>query len=473
MNKSNVGLNNMCNKTIQICLVILFLAILSMAFLRLSKTQNDKIREEIEEFTNKLKREDMEDVRYTKFAETFMEADEENKWENLTLFQAIDKCNNMSDCIGFNRENIGDREDGVCYPVMSKGKCHTARKGDFDQRHKAMNFNFYLKPDSELDKMNTTTADIFNKCVGDIELTMNREIMLKSYAHPDKHIGFYRNNIKLIGDELTHFHKLTAIKFKVVPGLEQSGTVSFKHMHTNKYLYRDENDRIICQKINSRSTDDRLRASFYLHDGLDDQIILVPAKLAGEKEESKVVTLNKNSLTLGVERLKDLQDKESATFDIVDVVKNISIITKRENLEQQNPSRTDGNSENNGKTEEGFSNNVDRMELYQYIESGLNENDFNTELKENTNNSQINIGKFKSLSSIDTAFDKILDTDTRNDNGENLFMKAVKFNRHLYDSNNGLNDQIRSNKDRIKKCVNNINNMMIQDMAKDHYYLKK
>lgn len=461
MSNPNKGLNKLCNNTIQICLTILFLAILSMAFLRLSKTKNDKLRDEIEKFTNKLKREDMQDVTYTKFAETFMETSEEEKWEDLTLYQAIDKCNNMANCIGFNRENIGDREDGLCYPVMVKGKCHTARKGHFDQRRKAMGFNFYLKPDSELDKMNMTTADVFNRCVGDIDMTMNREVMLKSFAHPDKYIGHHMNTIKLIGDELSHFHKLTAVKFKVIPGLDQSGTVSFKHMHTNKYLYRDENDRIIAHKINNKSTDDKLRTSFYLHDGLDDQIILVPAKLAGEREDSRVVVIDSHSHTLSVDKLKDLKDQEKATFDIVDVVKNLSVVNRREEKKDD-------------KVEEGFTNNnVSRMELYQYIDSGLDETDFNTELRENTNNSQINVGKFRSLSAIDTAFDKILETDTRDDHGESLFMKAVRFNRHLYDSNNGLRDKMSSNKNRLKKCVDDINNMMIQDMAKDHYYLKK
>lgn len=470
MNKSNMGLNNLCNKTIHICMTIIFLAILSMSFLRLSKTQNDIIREEIEEFTNKLKREDMKNVSYTKFSESFMETSEEDKWENLTLFQAIDKCDNMSDCIGFNRENIGDSEDGLCYPVMVKGKCHTGRKGNFDQRHKALGFNFYLKPDSELDKMNTSTSDVFNRCVGDIDMTMNREIMLKSFAHPNKHIGHHRNTTKLIGDELSQFHKLTAVKFKIVPGLEQSGTVSFKHMHTNKYLYRDENDKITCQKVNTRSTDDKLRASFYLHDGLDDQIILIPTSLGGERDDSRVVVLNKHSHILTVDKLKDLDKHDMATFDIVDVVKNISVINRRDDFEEYS---TKSESKSKFDVEEGFANNVSRMELYQYIDSGLDEKDFNDELRENTNNSQINVGKFRSLSSIDTAFDKILETDTRNDHGEKLFMKAVRFNRHLYDTNDGLKDKIRTTKNKIKQCVDDVNNMMIQDMAKDHYYYKK
>ena len=160
MDKLNMGLNNLCNKIIQICMTIVFLAILSMAFLRLSKTQNDRIREDIEEFTNKLKREDMKDIKYVKFAETFMETDKDDKWDGLTLYQAIDKCGGMPNCIGFNRENIGDNEDGICYPVKLKGKCHTSNKGNFDQRHYAIGFNFFLKPDSELDKINVTTAEI-------------------------------------------------------------------------------------------------------------------------------------------------------------------------------------------------------------------------------------------------------------------------------------------------------------------------
>jgi len=40
--------------------------------------------------------------------------------------------------------------------------------------------------------MNTKTADVFNRCVGDIDMTLNREIMLKSFAYPNKHIGHHK-----------------------------------------------------------------------------------------------------------------------------------------------------------------------------------------------------------------------------------------------------------------------------------------
>ncbi len=82
------------------------------------------------------------------------------------------------------------------------------------------------------------------------------------------------------------------------------------------------------------TTDDRLRASFYLHDGLDDKIILVPANLAGERTDARVVVLNKHSNTLAVDKLKDLKQKDTATFDIVDVVKNMSVITRREDVKE-------------------------------------------------------------------------------------------------------------------------------------------
>ena len=118
-------------------------------------------------------------------------------------------------------------------------------------------------------------------------------------------------------------------------------------------------------------------------------------------------------------------------------------------------------------------NDIDRMELYQYIDSGLTQSDFKKEYNENTNNNQINVGKFKTLSSIDSAFDKILDMPTQDDYGESMFLQTVKFNNHLYNADNGLRDRLKGGKRRIEKCIDELEKLMIQDVARDYNFLKK
>lgn len=472
-----------------------------------SNNSNQKLKEEIEEFRNQIQNQDIE---YLKFKETHLSLDDQNydklydgysgdgkgetSWKKMTLNQCIDRCNKMDNCIGFNRENIRDNEKGECQPIQLESKCYSSRKGDFDQRQEAMDMNLYYKKGSDLKRMN----NLMNKCIGDMELTLDRNILIKSYAFPTKHIGVTNNTVKLIGDETSKFLKLTACKFKVEAGLEGSGTLSFKHLHYDKYLYRDSNNNLVTHKIDRNSTDDKLRSSFHLYDGVSNQVMLICSKLRGEKNSNKAITCTPNGKLLKIVELDEIKNMELATFDIVDLINNITVISKRSEMDSKYESTSSTTNTNTKKNEpittkktdkftndiysvksdiEGFTNtesfnNIDRMELYQYIDSGLKEEDFIKEYNENTNNNQIDVGKFKTLSSIDAAFDKILDLDATNDGGENMFMQTIRFNKHLYDADNGLRDKLQDNKNRIQNCIDNLNKMMIQDMARDYNFLK-
>ena len=80
--------------------------------------------------------------------------------------------------------------------------------------------------------------------------------------------------------------------------------------------------------------------------------------------------------------------------------------------------------------------------MYQYLESGLKEEDYKKEKEENVNDmNQINIGKYKSLSDIDMAFDKILDGDKTIDYGKEVYQNTINFNNHLYDGENGISNK--------------------------------
>jgi len=257
---------------------------------------------------------------------------------------------------------------------------------------------------------------------------------------------------------------------------------------------------LVTHKIDRNSTDDKLRSSFHLYDGVSNQVMLICSKLKGEKNSNKVITCTPNGKLLKIIELDEIKDMELATFDIVDLISNITVISKRSEMDSKydstssttntNPNTIQNEPTTTKKTDkftndlysvksdiEGFTNtenfnDIDRMELYQYVDSGLKEEDFIKEYNENTNNNQIDVGKFKTLSSIDAAFDKILDIDATNDGGENMFMQTIRFNKHLYDADNGLRDKLRDNKDRIQNCIDNLNKMMIQDMARDYNFLQ-
>lgn len=475
------AINQQLNKILNKLGIVTFLLILTIVvcFLIYDRTENIFLRNEIEEFTNKLRNENIE---YLKFRETHLSTNNQdyNKlydgysgdgkgqavWSNMTLNQCVDRCNKMDNCIGFNRENINDTEKGDCEPLNLEGKCHSSRKGNFDQRQNAIQKNLFYKKRSD-DKVN----DLINRCIGDIDMTLDRNILIKSYAFPQRHIGCKKNDVKLFGNELSKFLKLTACKFKVSSGLEGTGTVSFKHLHSDKYLFRDSNDNIVCSKVDMNSTDEKIRSSFYLFDGLSNQITIVCAKLRGEKNTDKVIVSSSNGNNLRVVKMDEIKNRELATFDIVDMLTNITVIGKRKNISKTQMENV---------VEEGFTNqgndefnDIDRMELYQYIDSGLTQSDFKKEYNENTNNNQINVGKFKTLSSIDSAFDKILDMPTQDDYGESMFLQTVKFNNHLYNADNGLRDRLKGGKRRIEKCIDELEKLMIQDVARDYNFLKK
>ena len=62
---------------------------------------------------------------------------------------------------------------------------------------------------------------------------------------------------------------------------------------------------------------------------------------------------------------------------------------------------------------------------------------------------------------------------TQDDYGESMFLQTVKFNNHLYNADNGLRDRLKGGKRRIEKCIDELEKLMIQDVARDYNFLKK
>lgn len=475
------------NKPIIVFMSLLFLLLLTKFVLNLTN------KNEYETFVNQL---DNENNNYIKYEETLLDTKDQNinslykgysgeghgqkEWKHMNLHQCIDRCNTMDNCIGFSREDLNDNEKGSCFPRNILSKCHSSRKGNFEQRQKAMMYNTYLKGDIQ---------NQMTRCIGSEKMTLNRIVLIKPYAHPNKYIGLYNNKVQLIDKDTNPVNTFLACKFKIEVGLEGSGTVSFKHVETNKHLYRDNNDILVCKKIDKTSTDERQRASFYLHDGLSNQVIINCMLIRGEKVSRNISCDRKGRLLKIVTDavLNEFSKKylEYLTFDIVDYINNNQIIQNKEmltNIDRRVEGMRGGHplfnkkGENSKKKEEFQSSNSieeDRMELYQYLDSGIPSGEYASEIVENNEqNRQINIGKFKSTSDIDSAFNKILDADRSEDFGESVYDNAVKFNKDLFDSTNGIMSKTKEIENKINNSFHNLDKMRIQDMSRDYFYLK-
>lgn len=475
------NLNLKGNIIIKIACIITLLIVVSLIVVILTRKHIKK--DELEAFTNKIEEEKNE---YFKYTETILDNKDQNinklyenysgegkgltEWKHLNLHQCIDRCNKIDNCIGFSRDLVNDDEKASCYPRNILSTCHSSRKGNFEQRQEAINYNTYIKRNIEEQR---------TRCIGDDDMTLNRLILLKPYAYPNKYLGLLNNKVQCVTKKNNEMMALLFCKFKIEIGKEGSGTVSLRHVETGKYLYRDINDVLICKKIDMSSTNEKQRASFYLNDGLSNQIVLRCMILKGEKM-TRYVSVDKRGKYLNIISSVELNKNDNKylellTFDIVDFISNNTIISNNNDINiKSNKQHNKQNQIHNKIHKDGFSDiEEDRLEMYQYLESGLKEEDYKKEKEENVNDiNQINIGKYKSLSDIDMAFDKILDGDKTIDYGKAVYQNTINFNNHLYDGENGISNKNKEINNQISKNLLNLDKMRIQDMSRDYYYLK-
>jgi hypothetical protein len=104
------------------------------------------------------------------------------------LSQCKFDCEEDNTCIGFSRDKIDDEKSGNCYPKTTIGDCHTLRKGDPPQRNYAQKFDSYLKSNQNIN-------NLYNRCIGDAKLTLNKKIYLGLYSKPDNYISILNKAI--------------------------------------------------------------------------------------------------------------------------------------------------------------------------------------------------------------------------------------------------------------------------------------
>ena len=303
----------------------------------------------IENFEDKIEKEKNNYLNYLKLKETYIENEPEdtkldllytnytgeefNKdtWKNKTFDQCIDTCNKLDNCIGFNRDDVLDTEPATCYPRTKIQNCYSNRKGNNKQMSNAIKFNSYVK---------STYPNTINTCIGDPNLTLNRIIVIKSYAMPNQYIGNNGDSRVSMIDINTNEIKQKC-NFRIEPGKDGVGTVSFLHIATNKYLYRNNDDNLIFKDINNK-TEDKQRCSFNINDGLSNGIMFKVMPIEGETTDKYIIIDN---TYLKISKIKNTKNnnndnntktnkssKALATFFINDNIIESNIITDRNKL---------------------------------------------------------------------------------------------------------------------------------------------
>ena len=463
---------------------VLVILIIVLAYYLITKYNNENSSEiinTVESFENNINKNKTD---YLKLKETYIEpqdtslellytnysGEELNKdtWEDKTLDQCIDTCNKMNNCIGFSRDNVLDTEPSKCYPRTIIDKCHSNRKGNYKQMSNALKYNSYIKSD---------TTDVINKCIGDTDLTLNRNIHIKSYLMPNTYIGNIGDGrVTMVDVKTSNFKK--NCNFRLEKGKEGVGSVSFLHIDTNKYLYRDNNNELIFKNINNTKTEDRQRISFNIIDGLSNGIILKAIPIEGETINKYIMmdepylnisTINDDNITK-----KNKYTKQS-TFYIVDNIINTQIIDNKNKIKNTNMNKNTNkktNTDNQNKTiNEGFvnklenSNNIDfynklfnpseKINLSNYLEDNYSQSEYNSNIT--TINKKIN----------STILNKTLSNSISKNEEE--YKSINNLNKEIEKEINNQNINVNAKNDRI---INNLDKMKIKDLANDYFFLK-
>jgi len=459
---------------------LLFILLALFVFYKLTKT-ND-----LETFTDTIEK---QKINYLKLKETYIEPDaslellyanyngEEvgnDVWENKTLDQCTDLCNKMEGCSGFSRELVLDTEPAKCYPRnIVNGNCHSNRKGTYEQMQKAIKYNSFVK---------SSVHNVINNCIGDSELTLNREILIKSYSKPNEYLGNSGDSRIIMVDRNESEFNMKC-KFRIEQGKDGSGTVAFLHLYTKKYIYRDSNNNLILKDITSGKTEDKQRVSFNLYDSSKKGGIMFRATLIEGETTDKFIMLNGKYLNIDVVTSQEFQEQEMAIFYIVDSIIDTNIITSKNNMptttqvSQQSTQQSTQQQIPDSSTTivESFSNpdiNLDTVNditlynnLFKPSPTSFNLSNYiqDTYTKPSTNSTYISVSN--KLNNLIT--NKQLSTSLNN-------------NQEAYNAINNINLEIESEISALNNglsttnelMVSSLDRMRISDIANDYFFLK-
>jgi hypothetical protein len=270
-------------------------------------------------------------------------------WENKTLDQCTDLCNQLDECIGFTRELVNDDAPAKCFPRTKISSCHSNRKGDTNQMQNAIKYNSYVKSGV------SRTNNVLTKCIGDTNLTLNRLVFIKSQLYPKKYIGTLGDGLAVLVDiNDADFKK--KCNFRIEIGKDGIGTISLLHIDTNMYLYRNSSnstqtsmqesptstmpinttpmlkDTLILKNITSNKTNDRQRVSFNILDAMQNLMKFKCLPVDGETTDKYIVINPDNNNYLSCMEINPNIDEQQYVFSIVDSIIKSNIINNKTSL---------------------------------------------------------------------------------------------------------------------------------------------
>jgi len=152
------------------------------------------------------------------------------------------------------------------------------------------------------------------------------------------------SRIVIIDKNINNFK--TSSNFRIEKGQDGVGTVSFLHIDTGKYIFRDMSNILILKDISSGKTENKQRASFNLYDStVGSGTIMLKSMLIEGETTDKFITLNNNYLNvIPLSNAKNDRSGssdstgsidntiESSTFYIVDSILDSNIITNKTDM---------------------------------------------------------------------------------------------------------------------------------------------
>lgn len=286
-------------------------------------------------------------------------------WKDKTLEQCTDLCNELNGCKGFSRKaNIADTAKDECYPRTKIGICHSVRKGDDIQMQNAIKYNSYIK--------NGRDKKVLTKCIGDPEMTLKRNIYIKSQMFPNKFIGTLGDGLAMLIDKNTPDFEQKC-RFSVDVGLDGLGTISFQHKNSGKYLSRMPSSTITpsttapsttipgttipgttipsttmnaansrgsyefigLRDVDKTSTSDKQRASFNILDSMINMVKFKCLRVNGENVDKYIVINHDNNSYLLCSEIANFPTEQLFTFDIVDTIISSKIYNHKDNIAPQ------------------------------------------------------------------------------------------------------------------------------------------
>jgi hypothetical protein len=403
------------------------------------------------------------------------------QWTNMTLAQCHDACNNMSGCVGFSRVNSDPESEATCLPRTRITQCHSIRKGNPSQRTLASGYKTYIK---------TQIPHQQTKCIGAEKLTLNRMISIKSDAKPFHYISLVDNSVIMKEFKTTGVDFANQCKFYIVKGFENSNTVSFRMSDSNDihyYIVNDGTGQLGVVPIDESKTtlDIRTRASFELFDGLSNEYMVSIRSIGVACAKPLYLSIADMSVATPRIKLISLDDanssnksKKAATFDIVDYVSGISILVSAEAEETK-----EDYADMSGALGSSFNpNRKSKFNKSMLTSTGYKDDFYDIPnarrvLKATVKNTQAyeddpyykdlkNYDANAAISNTNQLIDEKVLID-KSDNELKLWREGVsKYNSYIDNKQQDIQA-------RLQKLANISNNVQIQDLAREYYFLKQ